>query len=145
MFVGKRMKTIFDTAEEVGNLKTLTKILEETKLDGLFKSGGPYTLFAPSDEAFHKLPQETLDRFMSDKDILAQLVKFHVVEDRVLTKDIRKMKSAQTMEGERVTFDTTNFIEVNRAKVTEPDIKCTNGVIQVIDQVLIPGAPLIKT
>ncbi len=139
------MKSIFDTAEEVGNLKTLTKILEDTKLDAIFKSEGQFTLFAPSDEAFHKVPKETLDRIMNDKDLLTKLIQFHVVEDRVLTKDIKKMKSAQTMEGERVAFDSTNFIEVNRAKVTEPDIKCTNGVIQVIDQVLIPATPLIKT
>ncbi len=138
------MKSIFDTAEEVGNLKTLTKILEDAKLDTIFKSGGPFTLFAPSDEAFEKIPKETLDGFLNDKNLLGKLIQFHVVEDRVLSKDIKKMKSAQTMEGDRLFFETTNMMEVNHAKVTEPDIKCTNGVIHVIDHVLVPGAPLVK-
>jgi uncharacterized surface protein with fasciclin (FAS1) repeats len=108
---------------------------------GILKSAGPFTVFAPTDEAFAKLPAGTLEAVLADKAKLAAILTYHVVAGKVMAADVVGMhgKVATTVQGSGLHIDTTHGVKVGTATVTKTDIVCSNGVIHIIDSVLIPS------
>ena len=104
------------------------------------KSEGPFTVFAPTDEAFAKIPADDLKAILADKDLLTSILTYHVVAGKVMAEDVVALDSAKTVEGSSVTIDTSNGVKVNNANVTKTDIKTSNGVIHIIDTVLVPAS-----
>ena len=130
---------IVDTAIAAGNFKTLVKAVQEAGLVDTLKGQGPFTVFAPTDAAFAKLPAGTLDGLLKDKDKLAQILTYHVVPGKVTAADI-KPGEVKTVEGQSLKLRTKGrAVMVNNAKVTSADIMASNGVIHVIDTVMIPN------
>jgi uncharacterized surface protein with fasciclin (FAS1) repeats len=131
---------IVDTAI-AGGFTTLVAAVKAAGLVDTLKGHGPFTVFAPTDEAFAKLPAGTLESLLepSNKTKLQDILKYHVVAGKVLAADVVKLHSAKTVEGQEVTIATTNgAVTVNNAHVTKTDIITSNGVIHVIDAVLLP-------
>ena len=134
-------KDIVDTAVSAGKFNTLAKALQAAGLVDALKGKGPFTVFAPTDGAFAKLPPGTLDDLLKpeNKEKLTKILTYHVVAGKVMAKDVMKMQSAKTMNGEDVQISTRGGkVYVNHAQVVQPDVKASNGVIHVIDTVLIP-------
>jgi uncharacterized surface protein with fasciclin (FAS1) repeats len=128
---------IVDTAVKAGSFKTLVSLLKEAGLVDTLKGKGPFTVFAPTDEAFAKIPKETLEALGKDKAKLAAVLTYHVVAGRVMAKDV-KAGMAKTVNGQELKLDTTGGVTVNGARVVKADIATSNGVIHVIDTVLLP-------
>ncbi|BAC90091.1 fasciclin domain-containing protein [Gloeobacter violaceus] len=129
---------IVDTAVKAGDFKTLVTALQATGLDKTLKTKGPFTVFAPTDEAFKKLPPGTLDALLKDKAKLTKILTYHVVSGKVLSSAL-KPGSVKTVEGAPVKVQIEGGkVEVNEAYVTKADITADNGVIHVIDSVLLP-------
>jgi uncharacterized surface protein with fasciclin (FAS1) repeats len=131
-------KDIVDTAVAAGSFKTLAKALTAAGLIDTLKGAGPFTVFAPTDEAFAKLPAGTLDALLKDKAKPTAVLTYHVVAGKVMAADVVKLKSAKTVQGGSVTIDTTKGVKVDAANVVKTDIACSNGVIHVIDTVILP-------
>ncbi len=132
------MKNIVDTAMEVGSLRTLVESLKKAGLTEVLSGKGPFTVFAPDDEAFAKLPKETLKDVSGDRERLASVLKYHVIPIKIMSKDIFKRDSIETVQGRKILLDVSSGITVNKANVVKTDIECKNGVIHVIDSVLLP-------
>lgn len=132
------MKNIVETAMEVGSLRTLVESIKKAGLLEVLSGKGPFTVFAPTDEAFAKLPKETLKDVSGDRERLASVLKYHVVPIRIMSKDIFKKDSVETVQGGKILLDVSSGITVNKASVVKTDIECKNGVIHVIDSVLLP-------
>ena len=130
---------IVDTAVAAGNFDTLVTAIKAAGLVETLKGDGPFTVFAPTDEAFAKLPEGTLEALLQDKEKLTAVLTYHVVSGKVMAKDVVKLQSAETVSGKSVTVDTSSGVKVNNATVVKTDILASNGVIHVIDTVLIPG------
>lgn len=134
-------KDIVDTAVAAGSFTTLAKALGAAGLVDTLKGPGPFTVFAPTDEAFAKLPAGTLDKLLADKAQLSKVLTYHVVAGKVMAADVVKLKSAKTVEGEDVKITVKDKgVMVNQAHVVKTDIETSNGVIHVIDAVLLPPA-----
>ncbi len=134
------MPDLVETAVNAGNFQTLVKAVEATDLVETLKSPGPFTIFAPTDEVFASLPQETLDLLAQDTLKLKRIVAYHVAFGDVRSDDLRQIDEAQTFEGSVLAIQSTNGkIKVNDANVLQTDILTDNGVIHVIDKVLIPA------
>ena len=131
-------RDIVDTAVAAGNFKTLAKALEAAGLIETLKGAGPFTVFAPTDEAFAKLPAGTLDALLKDKAKLTAILTYHVVAGKVMAADVVKLKEAKTVQGQSIKIDTANGVKVDGANVVKTDIACSNGVIHVIDSVILP-------
>jgi uncharacterized surface protein with fasciclin (FAS1) repeats len=132
-------KDIVDTAVAAGSFKTLAKLLTDADLIAVMKGPGPYTVFAPTDEAFAKVPKDVLDGLAKDKAKLQEVLKYHVLTSKWSTDDFKLVKQTGTAQGKPVTFGASGqTLTVNGAKVIKADIDCTNGMIQVIDTVLLP-------
>ena len=132
-------KDIVDTAVAAGSFKTLAKLLTEADLVPVMKGPGPYTVFAPTDEAFAKVPQDVLAGLAKDKAKLQEVLKYHVLTSKWATDDMKLVKQTGTVQGKPVTFGATGgTLTVNGAKIVKPNVDCTNGMIQVIDAVLLP-------
>ena len=132
-------KDIVDTAVAAGSFKTLAKLLTDADLVGVMKGPGPYTVFAPTDDAFAKVPADVLASLAKDKAKLAQVLTYHVLTSKWSTDDIKLVKQTGTAQGKSVTFAASGAtLTVNGAKIVKPDIDCTNGMIHVIDAVLLP-------
>jgi uncharacterized surface protein with fasciclin (FAS1) repeats len=129
---------IVDTAVSAGSFKTLATALKSAGLIETLKGQGPFTVFAPTDEAFAKLPAGTVEALLQDKDRLTAILTYHVVPGNVKAADVVNLKSAKTVEGQTVAIDSTDGVKINNAKVVKADIDCSNGVIHVIDTVLLP-------
>lgn len=130
---------IVDTAVSAGNFKTLAAALEAAGLIETLKGAGPFTVFAPTDEAFAKLPAGTVEALLKDKQKLTQILLYHVVPGSVMAKDVVKLRSAKTAQGTSVAIKVASGnVMVDKAKVIKTDIAATNGVIHVIDTVIIP-------
>ena len=134
---GKK-KDIVDTAINAGSFNTLVTAVKAADLVDTLKGSGPFTVFAPTDEAFAKLPEGTIEKLLKDKDALAKILTYHVVSGKVMAKDVVKLTSAKTVQGQKIKIDTTNGVKVDNAKVINTDIVCSNGVIHVIDSVILP-------
>ena len=128
---------IVDTAVAAGSFKTLATALAAADLVGTLKGKGPFTVFAPTDEAFAKIPKADLDALLKDKKKLTAVLTYHVVPGKVMAADVKAGK-VKTVQGSEVTIATTGGVTVNNAKVTKTDIAASNGVIHVIDTVLMP-------
>lgn len=135
----KTSKNIVETAVAAGNFNTLAKALTEAGLVEELQKEGPFTVFAPTDEAFAKLPKGTLESLLKDKEALKKILLYHVVSGKVMASDVVKLKSATTLEGNnvKITINDGNVM-INNAKVIKADVSASNGVIHVIDTVLIP-------
>ncbi len=132
------MADIVETAIAAGSFTTLVKAVQAAGLVETLQSAGPFTVFAPTDEAFAKIPAETLTAVLADKDKLTAILTYHVVSGKVLAADVVNLTSAKTVQGGELTIDTTSGVKVNDANVVKTDIECSNGVIHVIDTVLMP-------
>lgn len=133
-------KDIVDTAVAAGSFKTLAAALEAADLIETLKGDGPFTVFAPTDEAFAKLPKGTVESLLKpeNKAKLAGILTYHVVAGKVLAKDVVKLSKAKTVQGSEVKIDATEGVKINDATVTQADVAASNGVIHVIDTVLLP-------
>lgn len=139
-FAGSR-KDIVDTAVAAGDFKTLATALQAAGLVDTLKGPGPFTVFAPTDEAFAKLPAGTVEDLLKpeNKEKLASILTYHVVAGKIMAQDVVKLHEAKTVNGQdvKITVD-DGKVMVNNANVIKTDIQCTNGVIHVIDAVLLP-------
>jgi len=134
-------KDIVETAVAAGSFKTLAAALTAAGLVETLKGTGPFTVFAPTDEAFAKIPAATLDALLKDKAALTKVLTYHVVAGKVMAKDVVKLSKAKTVEGADVAIMVTNGkVMVNKAHVVKTDIEASNGVIHVIDSVIMPPA-----
>jgi uncharacterized surface protein with fasciclin (FAS1) repeats len=130
-------KDIVDTAVAAGSFKTLATALQAAGLIDTLKGKGPFTVFAPTDEAFAKIPKADLDALLKDKAKLTAVLTYHVVPGTVMAKDVKAGK-VKTVQGGELTVATTGGVTVNNAKVIKTDITASNGVIHVIDTVVLP-------
>lgn len=130
-------KDIVDTAVSAGSFKTLVTALKAADLVNTLKGKGPYTVFAPTDEAFAKIPKADLDALLANKEMLTAVLTYHVVSGKVMAKDV-KAGDVATVNGKTIKITTDGGVLVNTSKVTATDIKASNGVIHVIDTVLMP-------
>ena len=130
-------KDIVDTAVAAGNFKTLATALQAAGLVDTLKGKGPFTVFAPTDEAFAKIPKADLDALLKDKAKLTAVLTYHVVPGKVMAADV-KAGPVKTVQGGSLTVATMGGVTVNQAKVTATDIVADNGVIHVIDSVVMP-------
>jgi uncharacterized surface protein with fasciclin (FAS1) repeats len=134
-------KNIVQTAQAAGSFKTLTKLVTKAGLAGTLSQPGPYTVFAPTDAAFKKVPKSTLKSLAKNKAKLRAVLLYHVVAGKVPSSEVVTMKSVKTVNGKSVRIRTSNgSVYVNAARVTKPDVNASNGVIHVINRVLIPPA-----
>ena len=136
------MHDIIDTAVAAGNFKTLAAALTAANLIDTLKGPGPFTVFAPTDEAFARLPAGTVESLLKDIPKLSAILTFHVIAGKVMAADVMKMdgQSAKTVNGAALTISTKDGVKLNGASsVVKTDIACTNGVIHVIDAVLLPA------
>ncbi len=136
----EKSKDIVDTAVAAGSFKTLVAAVQAAGLVDTLKGKGPFTVFAPTDEAFAKLPKEAVADLLKpeNKEKLQAVLKYHVVAGSVKAADVVKLTEAKTVQGGTVKVDAKNGVKINDAKVVKADIICENGVIHVIDTVLLP-------
>ena len=137
------MHDIIDTAVAAGTFKTLAAAVTAAGLVPTLKGAGPFTVFAPSDEAFAKLPAGTVEGLLADIPKLSAILTYHVLAGKVMAADVMTMdgKTAATVNGALLKITTTGGVKLNGAvNVVATDIACTNGVIHVIDAVLLPSA-----
>ncbi len=130
-------KDLVDTAVAAGQFKTLATALQAAGLVETLKGPGPFTVFAPTDEAFAKVPKDQLDALLKDKAKLSAVLTYHVVPGKVMAKDV-KPGMVRTVQGSDITVSTQGGVKVNQAQVVKTDIRADNGVIHVIDQVIMP-------
>jgi uncharacterized surface protein with fasciclin (FAS1) repeats len=130
---------IVDTAVGAGNFNTLVTAVKAAGLVDTLKGEGPFTVFAPTDEAFAKLPAGTVEGLLKDPEKLKQVLTYHVVAGKVMAADVVKLKEAKTVQGGSVKVKVKNgAVMIDGAKVVKTDIVCDNGVIHVIDAVILP-------
>jgi len=129
---------IVDTAVAAGSFKTLVAAIEAAGLVDTLKGPGPFTVFAPTDEAFAKLPPGTVDALLADKAKLTAVLTYHVVSGNVSSASVAGMTEAATVQGGKLKIDTSAGVKINDATVIKADVAASNGVIHVIDTVLIP-------
>ena len=128
---------IVDTAVKAGNFKTRVAAVQAAGLVDTLKGAGPFTVFAPTDEAFAKIPKATLDGLLKDKAALSKILTYHVVSGKVMAKDV-KPGMVKTVQGQDITLATAGGVTVNGAKVVAADVAASNGVIHAIDTVIMP-------
>jgi uncharacterized surface protein with fasciclin (FAS1) repeats len=133
-------KDIVDTAVAAGQFTTLAAALKAAGLVDTLKGKGPFTVFAPTDAAFAKLPAGTVEGLLKDKAKLTKILTYHVVPGKVMAADVVKLKEAKTVEGSTVAIDASSGVKVNNATVVKADVEASNGVIHVIDTVIIPAS-----
>jgi uncharacterized surface protein with fasciclin (FAS1) repeats len=129
---------IVDTAVAAGSFKTLASALGAAGLIETLKGPGPFTVFAPTDEAFAKLPPGAVEGLLADKAKLTAVLTYHVVAGKVSAGEVVKLADATTVQGSKLKIDASSGVKINNATVVKADIQATNGVIHVIDTVLMP-------
>jgi uncharacterized surface protein with fasciclin (FAS1) repeats len=137
------MADIVDTAVAAGSFKTLVTAVKAAGLVDTLKSKGPFTVFAPNDDAFAKLPKGTVEGLLKDIPKLKSVLTYHVVPGKVMAADVVKLKTAKTVQGQDVKIDASKWhlhrnVKINDANVIKADIATDNGVIHVIDKVILP-------
>jgi len=133
-----QQQDIVDVAVSSGSFNTLVIAVKEAGLVETLKGDGPFTVFAPTDEAFAKIPQDQLNALLADKEMLTKVLTYHVVPGKVMAADVAPGQ-VPTVEGQSLTVSTYNGVMVNNANVIKTDIVASNGVIHVIDTVLLPN------
>jgi uncharacterized surface protein with fasciclin (FAS1) repeats len=132
-------KNIVQTAKAAGQFQTLTALLKRAGLAKTLKSKGPFTVFAPTEKAISKVPKQTLDALKKDKAMLRAVLLYHVAKGRLTAAKVVKRKSIKTLNGQRVRVRVRDGkVYIKRARVVTPDVAASNGVIHVINRVLIP-------
>ena len=131
-------KDIVDTAMEAGSFNTLITAVKAAGLVDTLRGNGPFTVFAPTDEAFSRIPQDKLQALLADKQALAEVLTYHVVPGKVMASEVINLKTARTVQGESVSIDSMNGVKIDTASVIKADIETSNGVIHVIDTVMLP-------
>ena len=141
-FAAGHAKDIVDTAAAAGDFGTLLAAAEAAGLVETLKSEGPFTVFAPTDAAFAALPEGTVEDLLKpeNKEALAAILTYHVIAGKVMSTDLTDDMEAATVNGDTVMIDLDNGVMVDEATVTAADIEATNGVIHVIDKVIMPGS-----
>ena len=137
-FAGGHSMDIVDTAVDAGSFTTLVAAVEAAGLVETLKGEGPFTVFAPTDEAFAALPEGTVDSLLADPEALAAILTYHVVPGKVMSTDLSDGMMAATVNGADITIGTMDGVTVNGANVVTADIEASNGVIHVIDAVILP-------
>ena len=132
------MADILNTAINAGCFNTLLEAVKTAGLVDTLKSDGPYTIFAPTDEAFAHLPTGTIEKLLGDIHQLTKILTYHLVVGKVMSKDVLNLDKATTMEGSDLKIDTSDGVKVDDATVIKPDVEADNGVIHIIDTVLVP-------
>ena len=134
------MKTIVQTAINNGSFGTLVQAVQAAELVDTLNGAGPFTVFAPNDAAFAKIPKDTLSAVLADKKKLTSILTYHVLSGKVMAADAIKVNEAKTLQGSmlKITHDASGVM-INNARVITADIECSNGVIHVIDTVLMPA------
>ena len=130
---------IVDTAVEAGSFNTLDTSIKQAGLVDTLKGEGPFTVFAPTDEAFAKIPEDELKALLADKDALTRVLTYHVVPGKVMASEVVKMDAAKTVEGGMIRIASAGGVKVDNANVVQTDIETSNGVIHVIDSVIMPN------
>jgi uncharacterized surface protein with fasciclin (FAS1) repeats len=135
-----QMHDIVDTAVAAGSFKTLVAAVKAADLVDTLKGAGPFTVFAPNDAAFAQLPAAVIQDLLKpeNKVKLQGILTYHVVAGKVLAADVVKLKAAKTVQGQDLKIDATDGVKVDEANVVKTDIQCSNGVIHVIDAVVLP-------
>jgi len=131
---------IVDVAVGAGSFETLVSAVKAAGLVDTLKGEGPFTVFAPSDEAFAKILQEQLAALLADKDALIAVLTYHVVPGKVMAADVVGLDRATSVQGSSITIDTSEGVKVDGANVIVTDIEASNGVIHVIDTVIMPNS-----
>jgi len=131
-------KDIVETAAAAGTFKSLAAALQAAGLEQTLKGPGPFTVFAPTDEAFAKIPKADLDALLKDKAKLAAVLSYHVFAGNAGSADLKQLKDLSTVHGGRLKIDASKGLKVDNATVVKADVPASNGVIHVIDTVLIP-------
>lgn len=132
------MSNIVETAIAAGSFKTLVAAVTAAGLAETLSGPGPFTVFAPTDEAFGKLPAGTVEGLLNNIPKLKEVLTYHVVPGKVMAADVIKLASAKTVQGQNVSITTINGVKVDGANVIKTDIETDNGVIHVIDTVILP-------
>jgi len=132
------MPTIVDIAVQAGKFNTLVQAVQAAGLVETLSGKGPFTVFAPTDEAFAQIPQETLQAVLADKEKLTAILTYHVVPGRLMAADVVRSTQLQTVQGQSITVSAEGGVRVDDANVIQTDIEADNGVIHVIDQVIMP-------
>ena len=134
-----KSRDIVQTAQGVGSFTTLLKAVHVAGLTATLKGEGPFTVFAPTDEAFAKLPAGALDALLKDREVLRRVLLYHVAAGAVDAAAVSGLTTVQTVGGGTLRVDVTNGVRINDAQVTQADVAASNGIIHVIDTVLLPN------
>jgi uncharacterized surface protein with fasciclin (FAS1) repeats len=137
-YAAKPAGDIVAVAQGAGSFTTLVKALQAADLVETLQGPGPFTVFAPTDEAFAKVPAADLEALLADKEKLRAVLTYHVVSGKVMAADVVKLDSAKTVQGGAVQIDASDGVRVDGAKVVTADVPASNGVIHVIDTVILP-------
>jgi len=132
------MSNIVETATTAGSFKTLVAAVQAAGLGETLSGAGPFTVFAPNDDAFAKLPAGVVQALLGNIPRLTEILTFHVVPGKLMAADVVKLTSATTVQGQDLTIAAQNTVTINGANVITPNIEADNGVIHVIDQVILP-------
>jgi uncharacterized surface protein with fasciclin (FAS1) repeats len=133
------MSNIVETANKAGTFKTLLAAVKAAGLAPTLEGKGPYTVFAPNDAAFDRLPKGTVESLLADLPKLKKVLTYHVVAGDVTAADVRKLHDVKTVEGESLHIHANGGVKINDSNVITADVKCDNGVIHIIDAVLLPA------
>jgi len=137
---GQRVEPdIVEVARSAGAFNTLIRAVQQAGLVDVLKGDGPFTVFAPTDEAFAQIPADQLRELLADKDALTRVLTYHVVPGRVKSSAAVKLSSAKTVQGQPIRIDASSGLKINDAKVIKADIMARNGIIHVIDKVILPN------
>ena len=135
------LNTIIETAREAGSFNTLLSAVEAVGLTDALSGDGPFTVFAPTDAAFDALPKGTVKALLEDKEKLSSILTYHVLKGKVMAENVVEINEAKTLNGKSVSIKVTDGkVMIDNALVTTTDIVCDNGVIHVIDAVIVPEA-----
>jgi uncharacterized surface protein with fasciclin (FAS1) repeats len=130
---------LVEVAQSAGAFTTLITAVQQAGLVDVLQGDGPFTVFAPTDEAFAQIPADKLQALLADREALTQVLTYHLVPGRVESSDVLKLSSAKTVQGQPIWIDTSSGVKVNDANVIKTDIMARNGVIHVIDKVILPN------
>jgi len=139
---GDYKKDLINTAENAGNFETLVSAIDAADLEDKLKGDGPFTIFAPTDDAFAALPEGKVDELLmpGNKDKLVELLSYHVVPGKILSSDITAdTESVENLAGSELSVDLSDGVMINAVSVTKADIEAKNGVIHVVDEVIMPA------
>jgi uncharacterized surface protein with fasciclin (FAS1) repeats len=133
------MPNIVEVASNAGGFSTLLKAAEVAGLVDTLSTGGPFTIFAPTDDAFSKIPSETLNSLLNEPEKLKGILLYHAVQGKVMSTDLSGTMEVETLHGQKIKIDATKGVMINDANVIKANIEANNGIIHVIDKVILPS------